>query len=82
MISGYCASSSVVVTNPSLPATSFSCYETEACAISVGTYSMNHVCTLSYLVIDTATSAVSTLGFTLTESSNTVSLSLTAASGT
>lgn len=77
-----CHSPSITVTNPTVPTTNFDCYETEACSIPIGTYAMStSVCVFTYSVIDTGTGVASTLGFTIIDSSNTISLNLNPATG-
>lgn len=78
-----CASPSVTLTNPASPTSNLACTENVACSLSVGTYSPSTSgCTFTYSIIDTTTLAATTLGFALTDNSNTITLDLTAAIGT
>lgn len=77
-----CDNPGITITEPSVPTTSFYCYENTACTISVGSYTTTSTCAFTYEVYDASTSAVSTLPFTVTSTSNTLSLDITPATST
>lgn len=67
-----------MVTEPSLPTSDFYCYVGVYCTLSIGSYTNNYAgCTYVYDIIDTDLLAATTLSLLITDTSNTISLSIT-----